>query len=192
MATGRAAIIVGLMIVTQLLHIAVSNQEECPDGFTAVESVVPNRDRIGCFNVIKSRHTWNEAVQACADLHPGARLAVLDGENKNFAVKNYMDTLDDTDIQMCRHLQSSDYISFWINAARKVQGDCTSPFYWRPNTDEEKLVEFSDWFDGEPNCLEGPSQLKESCLSVSKTLEYLWNDLPCAGQTCSLCEIPAE
>jgi len=147
---------------------------------------------VGCYLAIFAKSTWYNAPAHCAAYDPRARLAQLDTQHKNEAVKMHLLGLASYTLEICsKNGNDPNSVSYWTAGARRVHQDCTSPFYWKPTGGPQIPVSYSDWEAGQPDCLNTPGyEARESCLTLVRGHSYRWNDLACDWPMCSVCEIP--
>jgi len=134
-----------------------------------------------CYNVVTSELNWNDANEACNNLHPFSYLAVLKDLTDQRTVTNTIRAL----IARGNHATSG----FYIGAQRERFNDCSAPFLWKPYPSYPRSFGLIHWGAGEPNCWGG----NEDCVSMltagdqSKVLPL--NDIACDTKFWFVCSI---
>src|SRR6218665_3882539 len=70
---------------------------------------------------------------------------------------------------------------FWTSGQRIDENNCKSPFVWKPSSDTQQPIYFTNWFPNEPSCL----RTVEGCLFISAKRNFSWGDLGCTWKICS-------
>jgi hypothetical protein len=149
---------------------------DCPSNFEY--SAIANL----CYAIVTQHHTWNDSHAVCKELHPDAKLLVLENVQQQAIVAGGIAALPEPEIRNCISVGDGNY-NFFTSGQRIVERNCNSGFVWKPNR-EPPFFELGNvtWLNGEPNCgFDG-----ESCTVVKKS--YL-NDVPCYASFCSICQI---
>jgi len=162
-------------------------QERCPDGFSLLDQ---GDGPVACVKVLLTSKTYFDHMSACRRLDKRARLVVSDWKAKNDAVKDHIRAIPVRSMDSCKVWFGP---TFSTAGQRKVNGDCSTIFYWKPDGEKGELtpLSFNDWNGGEPNCFLAAGMSPESCLTFQQAADFRWNDASCEYLACSVCEIPA-
>jgi hypothetical protein len=164
-------------------------ETQCPPTFQLLDN---GKYHVGCYKVLISVKTWYDAPKACKRFDCRARLAALDTEEKNNAVKTHLQNYTLESVRICRSSPNAPQSAhFWNAGARKIHQDCSSPFVWKPTGGKEIPLTYQNFGPGRPTCSNYPGkEPRESCLAHDGRANYAWNDAGCDWEFCSVCEIP--
>jgi len=160
-------------------------EEGCPEGFEAVHG----DKETYCFQALLKSGDWESAQSQCNAIRPGAHALVITDSDKYAAVLEHFKSLQDKDLKSCI-VQSWGYPAFYTSGQRQDPNDCSTPFVWKPFSNQTFPLTFAPWKWGEPNCYESGSA-KETCVQIvySTVINMLGaNDMFCDRNGCPFCE----
>jgi hypothetical protein len=138
------------------------------------------------YRVILELADWDTASSRCKELGTKSHLVVVNSENEHKAIKEFLSSIDDRLLRICRLpkiVWEVPFEGFWISGQRNRSRCGNEPWVWKPDgvTTLPMRVNF---FEGiQPNCFNNG----EHCLQYAGT-SFTWNDLNCTWLACSLCE----
>lgn len=152
----------------------------CPSGF----DYLPGAD--GCFKVIFQSMNWFRAGEVCRKVMSGVHLVAITSPSKQEAIENYLEQeFNRTESSACLNsLWPEGGKSVWISGQTQDPNRCGAPYVWKTLEAVEIPFGYTNWLDGEPNCLGNA----ERCSHISAEREYTWNDSDCNLLSCALCE----
>jgi hypothetical protein len=165
-------------ILTKFNEIDVMQTVNCPTDFTQVPSVN------GCYKLIVSQTTWQDASAQCRSMHKDSDLVVINSLAEHEEIVS---------------LAGEQFygISVWT-AGQRIDPTTNSTFVWKVrrassstnvrSSEADTVIlamTYTNWNTGEPNY----EFEKESCLELKFDEYYLWNDNDCSRHNLALCEI---
>jgi len=155
--------------------------EVCPSGFVYL-SKAP-----GCYKVMAAKLPWEDSRKRCSALSPTAHLAIIDNNEENAAIVEYLKSLDyvGSDVKNCLSVKQA---PFYTSGQRIIPTDCHSDLVWKVEGRENTAMSYNKWDPGQPDCFLN----NEACLAYDtpdySTTAHVWNDVDCKLSWCSLCE----
>jgi hypothetical protein len=151
--------------------------DHCPTNFTAI------RDEYEfCYYFGTKQVNWEHARDFCVRLSDMSTLAVLEKEETNTALQNYLLTSKNF----------SDCDSFFIALRLVDDTNCAKGFIWKPHYRYTAVpyseVEYPCWAEGQPNCAEHNGEY-QACGTLHTAYHYRWNDEYCGARRCYICQV---
>jgi len=159
--------------------------EGCPQGFSGVRG----DEKTYCFRVSYKNGNWKSAQRQCSAIRPGAHPIVITDSDKWKAVVTYFKYFQDKDFKSC-NLHSWGYPVFYTSGQRQDPNDCSTPFVWKPFSDQTFPLTFAPWQTLQPDCDKNGS-VNETCVHIvfSRDISILGtNDISCHRNGCPFCE----